>query len=180
MRIELKTTFPLNPTNTMTKTINMLSKFLFSAAFFVAVNPSFSQPNNDQPNALLEISINGVVHKGEVELMAEGINDAATTRQFIEQNSIRLPKGGSVQLKITLITSDGKRQDVTNNVSNMWTLNQTGWLFQVKAPGLLVQQPGPAYASNQTLMNSTFGEITYVYKNGNVIAYNSVYVRVVK
>ncbi len=157
------------------------TKFIISvlAGFSIAASPvAFPQTDQDMPNALLEISVNGVVHKGEYEFVKEGINDSATARQFFDQNSIKLPKNGSVQLAITLVTPDGKRKDVTSDQGHMWVMNQTSWIFRVKAPGLLVQDPNPIYASDPNLMQARTGQIMYIYRDGRIFAYNSVLVEV--
>ncbi len=147
---------------------------LSSAAIFTSI-PAFSQ-DNEKPNALLEVSVNGVIHKGEAEFNADGIHDEATARQYLEQNSIRVPKDGEVQLKVELITKDGIRRDVTAD-PHLAYLNVEKWVAQVSRTGLITRKPDPRF-TEPNLLNSTSGQIMFVYKDGNIFGYNNLLLQV--
>ncbi|MEQ5843011.1 hypothetical protein N0A02_26505 [Paraburkholderia acidicola] len=151
-----------------------LIAFLFAASAVVMLPLRASA--QDVPNALLEVSVNGTVYKGEAEWDASGASDAAAATQFINQNILHVPHGGSVQLKVNLVSANGQKTDVTADPSMHYSA-VTDWNLDVSGTGLVTQKANSSY-TQANLTNDKNGQIIVWYKNGNVLGYNSIQLRI--
>ncbi|MCX4166289.1 MULTISPECIES: hypothetical protein [Paraburkholderia] len=148
--------------------------FLFSACVVAALPLRASA--QDVPNALLEVSVNGTVYKGEAEWDASGASDAAAASKFIDQNILHVPHGGSVQLRVDLVAANGQKTDVTADPSTHYSA-VTDWNLDVSGTGLVTQKANPGY-TQANLANDKSGQVIVWYKSGNILGYNSIQLQI--
>ncbi|WP_133116905.1 hypothetical protein [Paraburkholderia acidicola] len=151
-----------------------LIAFLFTGCV-VAMLP-YRASAQDVPNVLLEVSVNGAVYKGEAEWDATGASAAAAATQFINQNILHVPHGGSVQLKVELVSTNGQKIDVTADPSMHYSA-VTDWNLGVSGTGLVTQKANAGY-TQANLANDRNGQIIVWYKSGNILGYNSIQLKI--
>lgn len=130
----------------------------------------------ETPNAVLEISVNGTVYKGQAEYEASGAPDPAAAMEFLKQNSIHLLPGGTAQLKVALIGADGSRTDVTADAHTHYEA-VTDWNLDVSATGVVRQRANRNYSAADAI-NAKDGQIAIWYKKGTTLGYNAVEVTI--
>ncbi|WP_186260179.1 hypothetical protein [Burkholderia gladioli] len=158
------------------KIIRYLKFICLAILFFSIGERSFSQGLGEKQNALIEVSVNGVVYKGEAEMEAAGITDSILAMQFIERNSIFVPRGGSIKVKLELVTGDGRRKDITSDPC-LYMLNVADWAFQWARGGTITQEPNPLYSGDRNLMNARLGQIMFVYHHDGIFGYNRIFLK---
>ncbi|WP_186025061.1 hypothetical protein [Burkholderia gladioli] len=147
------------------KIIRYLKFICLAILFFSIGERSFSQGLDEKRNALIEVSVNGVVCKGEAEMEAAGITD-----------SIFVPTGGSIKVKLELVTDDGRRKDITSDPC-LYMLNVADWAFQWARGGTITQEPNPLYSGDRNLMNARLGQIMFVYHHDGIFGYNRIFLK---
>ncbi|WP_186016869.1 hypothetical protein [Burkholderia gladioli] len=147
------------------KIIRYLKFICLAILFFSIGERSFSQGLDEKRNALIEVSVNGVVCKGEAEMEAAGITD-----------SIFVPRGGSIKVKLELVTGDGRRKDITSDPC-LYMLNVADWAFQWARGGTITQEPNPLYSGDRNLMNARLGQIMFVYHHDGIFGYNRIFLK---
>ncbi|SMG55664.1 hypothetical protein [Paraburkholderia susongensis] len=144
---------------------------LVALALFAALT-SADAIAQDTPNAVLEVSVNGTVYKGQAEYEATGSPDSAAAMEFLRQNSIHLLPGGTAQLKVDLVGADGSRTDVTDDTDTHYAA-VTNWNLDVSATGVVTQRADPKYSAANA-KNSKDGQIIVWYKKGTTLGFNAI------
>ncbi|PFH20736.1 hypothetical protein [Burkholderia sp. JKS000303] len=152
--------------------MNFAKTFTLPLVAVLAALANVDAMAQDAPNAVLEVSVNGTVYKGEAEYEATGTPDQAAAEAFLKQNSIHLLPGGNAQLKVALVGTDGSRTDVTTDADTHYTA-VTDWNLDVSANGVLTQRANPNYSSADA-KGSKDGQIAIWYKKGTTFGYNAI------